>query len=123
MQRLLVVIALVIGGVTLAAQPPLTIAFEQPGETPETAQTIVYRVYLDALPPYILQGVICATVTGLTECQAPLPAPAIGVHTLYVTGQWASGEGGEGPKSPTITFRYPSVPGAPMNLRILKGSA
>jgi hypothetical protein len=104
---------------TLAAQPPLTLAWTQVDATPAEAQTFLYRVYLDAASPFVLSGVTCTLLTGVTDCSAPLPAPSIGTHTLQLTGENAYGES---ERSAALTFKYPAVPTAPTMLRILKGS-
>lgn len=115
---LLVWVLLVLVAGRLDAQPPLTLAWTQSDATPAEAQTFLYRVYLDTASPVVLSGVTCLVVNGTTDCSAPLPAPSIGIHTLQLTAENAYGEG---EKSALLTFKYPAVPTAPTNLRILKG--
>jgi hypothetical protein len=119
MRRLiLIAVLLLLFASLLGAQPPLTLAWTQSDATPAEAQTFLYRVYLDAASPVVLTGVTCAVVNGTTDCSAPLPAPSIGIHTLQLTAENAYGEG---EKSAVLSFKYPAVPNAPTNLRILKG--
>jgi hypothetical protein len=110
----------VLAGVPTAAQPAIMLTWTQPGVSPVDAQGYLYRYSLDGLPGVLLAGVTCAVVDAATDCRAPFPTPAVGVHSLTLT---AANEYGEGPPSPTLTFRYPVVPGAPMNLRIVRGES
>ena len=122
MQRKLFVLALVLAGLVapVRAQPPLTLAWTQSDATPTEAQAFTYRYYLDGQPGQVLQGVTCVLVNTVTECRAPLPAVSIGTHEIGLTGENVYGEG---PRSAMLPFRYPAVPGAPTNLRIVRGDS
>src|SRR5262245_53907100 len=118
MKRRLCVVVLLLLAAPVVAQPSLTIWWDQPADSLMDAQGFTYRFYLDALPGVILQGVACKTDNNVVVCNAPLPLPSIGAHRIALTAENAYGEGS---RSQELTFRYPSVPGAPQNLRILKG--
>lgn len=118
MRKILYVAALLLLSVTLEAQPPLTIEWDQDGVTPTEAQAYIYTYFLDNTAGVDLQAVVCGVNNNKTVCAAPFPSPSVGVHTVYLV---VRNEYGSSPPSPTLRFRYPLVPGAPTNLRIVRG--
>lgn len=100
------------------AQPPLTIEWDQQLATPTEANGYIYTYFLDGAAGVDLQAVVCGLKDNVTVCAAPFPSPSIGVHTVYLV---VRNDYGSSPPSPTLRFRYPLVPGAPTNLRIIRG--
>lgn len=122
MRRHLAVLLVVLPVVLTApafAQPLLTIEWDQPDATPLEAQAYLYRMYLDDLPPVLLENVLCRVVTANppTVCNAKMPPVTHGLHRVYLI---VSNEAGDSPPSPVTEFRYPLPPQPPKNLRIIR---
>lgn len=119
MRKLLsLVAALLFLTVPLTAQPTIAVEWNHEYVTPAEAQSYIHTYYLDSAAGQVLTGVVCRLVDNVTTCRASFPSPTIGLHTLSID---ARNEFGVSPKSAPIQFRYPAIPGAPLNLRIIRG--
>lgn len=88
-------------------QGSLQIFWNHDDLTPTVAQAAIFRFYMNNQAGLMLDGVRCGLVNNITECNAPLPIPVNGIHTVCITVE-ISGSG-ESAKSNTITFRWPSA--------------
>jgi hypothetical protein len=109
---------------TMAPIPKL--AWEMAGSTTAeagTAQTYVYALYVDAMPPVVMLGVSCALVTGWVTCTGTPPTwpTAPGKHTMTLTAGIA-GNGTSAKSYPplTVTVVAPVPTWGPLNVVITK---
>lgn len=117
--RKLLCLLVVLFSVSLQAQPPISLGWDQDFATPTEAQAFIYKIYLDgATTGTILQAVLCGSVNGVTKCSAPLNV-SIGTHKVTMT---AEENGAVSPMSSELTFKWPATPAAPKNLQIIKVS-
>jgi hypothetical protein len=118
MKKILCLIVFLLS-VTLQAQPPISLGWDQDFATPTEAQAFIYKIYLDgATTGTILQAVLCGSVNSVTRCSAPLNV-SIGTHKLTMT---AEENGAVSPASVELTFKWPATPSTPKNLQIIKSS-
>lgn len=83
-----------------------------------TAQSYVYKYYLDASPTGIIfsTGVSCVGATPPFTCQTSFPVVSSGNHTLRIS---ASNTAGESLPSDPFAFAFVGIPSKPTGIRII----
>lgn len=114
-------------GVTVQGTPVVAVAgnsvqFDQAAPDLATAQSYTYQLYIDGSgTPVVGPGSTCTGTASPFACSVKLPASlSPGSHSVTATAKDAVA--GESAQSLPLAFTFAVTPGAPANLRIIKGS-
>ena len=115
----LVLLGIILLPLMASAQSPVVgpkaIEWDQSATTRVEAQSLTYKLYLDASPGVILPSVSCTGGQSPFVCKANLPPLSAGTHDLALT---ASLDGQESAKSTVLSIQVVIV-ATPQNPRIV----
>jgi len=116
---LVCLIAVPVNAQSPVATPNSLLEWDQAALDVSTAQSYIYKYYLDgSLTGFVLSPINCVANGTLFNCSTKFPTISPGTHTLQLT---AGNEAGESLKSSPFGFAFVTVPITPGNIRIRGG--